>query len=145
MRRPDTQLNYWPDSPRSTYPHYGAAALFTELRWTDGSEGSKKLADLVNEPLDGIAGVQSFLNEHGLAWHQVFADWVVANYLDADDERYGYLDRNVGIGPVRRLGSGDGRPDSLSQYSARYHRVDTDADSVTISFEGDTDVSQVGD
>ena len=106
--------------------------------------GVEKLAGLVNEPLDGIAGVESFLNEHDLTWHQVFADWVVANYLDADDERYGYLDRNVGIGPVRRLGSGDGRPDSLSQYSARYYRVDTDADSVTINFEGDTDVSQVG-
>ncbi len=143
MRRPDTQLNYWPDAPGSTYPHYGAAALFfTYVGQRVG--GVDKLVDLVNEPLDGIAGVESFLNEHDLGWHQVFADWVVANYLDADDENYGYLDRNVGVGPVRRLSSGDGRPDSLSQYSARYYRVGTDADSGTITFEGDTEVSQVG-
>ncbi len=143
MRRPDTQLNYWPDSPRSTYPHYGAAALFTTYIGQRVG-GVEKLADLVNEPLDGIAGVESFLNEHGLTWHQVFADWVVANYLDADDERYGYLDRYVGIGPVRKLASGEGRPDSLPQYSARYYRVDTNAESGAITFDGDTEVSQVG-
>ena len=143
MRRPSTQLNYWPDSPRSTYPHYGAAALFFTYVG-QRVRGVDKLVDLVNEPLDGIAGVESFLNGYDLTWHQVFADWVVANYLDADDERYGYINRNVGIGPVRRLTSGEGRPDSLSQYSARYYRVDTDADSGTISFEGDTEVSQVG-
>ena len=143
MRRPDTQLNYWPDSPRSTYPHYGAAALFfTYVGQRVG--GVENLVELVNEPLDGIAGVKSFLNEHDLTWHGVFADWVVANYLDADDERYGYLDRNVGIGPVRRLTAGDGRPDNLPQYSARYFRVDTDAESGTITFDGDTEVSQVG-
>lgn len=143
MRHPDTQLNYWPDSPGSTYPHYGAAALFvTYVGQRVG--GVENLVELVNEPLDGIAGVESFLNEHDLTWHQVFADWVVANYLDADDERYGYLDRNVGIGPIRRLAAGDGRTDSLSQYSSRYYRVDTDADSGTITFEGDTEVSQVG-
>ena len=143
MRRPGTQLNYWPDSPRSTYPHYGAAALFmTYVGQRVG--GVENLAGLVTEPLDGIAGVESFLNDHDLTWHQVFADWVVTNYLDADDDRYGYADRNVGIGPVRRLASGEGRPDSLPQYSARYYRVDTDADSGTITFEGDTEVSQVG-
>ncbi|MCE2457470.1 MAG: immune inhibitor A [Dehalococcoidia bacterium] len=143
MRRPDTQLNYWPDSPRSTYPHYGAAALFfTYVGQRVG--GVENLVELVNEPLDGIAGVRSFLSEHDLTWHQVFADWVVANYLDAEDERYGYLDRRVGIGPVRRLAAGDGRPDSLPQYSARYFRVDTDAESGTITFHGDTEVRQVG-
>ncbi len=143
MRRPNTQLNYWPDSPGSTFPHYGAAALFfTYVGQRVGGVGN--LVELVNEPLDGIAGVESFLKDHDLTWHQVFADWVVTNYLDADDERYGYLDRNVGIGPVRRLSSGGGRPDSLSQYSARYYRLNTDADSGTITFEGDTEVSQVG-
>ena len=143
MRRPDTQLNYWPDSPRSTYPHYGAAALFfTYVGQRVG--GVENLVELVNEPLDGIAGVESFLNEHDLTWHGVFADWVVANYLDADDARYGYVDRNVGIGPVRRLSAGDGRPDSLPPYSARYYRLGTDADSGTISFKGDTEVNQVG-
>ena len=143
MRRPNTQLNYWPDSPRSTYPHYGASALFfTYVGQRVG--GVDNLVDLVNEPLDGIAGVESFLSDHNLTWLEVFADWVVANYLDADDERYGYTDRSVGIGPVRSLTSGEGRTDSLPQYSAGYYRVDTDADSGTFSFEGDTRVQQVG-
>ena len=142
MHRPDTQLNYWPDSPRSTIPHYGASALFfTYLAQRAG--GPANLVDLVNEPLDGIAGVESFLNDYGLSWLQVFADWVVANYLDADDSRYGYADRDVGIGPVRTLMSGDGRQDSLPQYSARYYRLDTNSTSGTISFTGDTEVRQV--
>ena len=143
MRRPNTQLNYWPDSPRSTLPHYGASALFfTYLGQRVG--GVDNLVELVNEPLDGIAGVESFLNDHDLNWPRMFADWVVANYLDADDERYGYVDRDVGIGPVRRLTSEEGRPDSLPQYSARYYRLDTEADSGTISFEGNTEVQQIG-
>ena len=142
MRRPHTQLNYWPDSPRSTIPHYGASALFfTYLAQRVG--GAANLTDLVNEPLDGITGVESFLSDYDLSWTQVFADWVVANYLDADDVRYGYADRDVGVGPVRTLLSGGDQRDQIPQYSARYYRLDTDSTSGTISFKGETDVRQV--
>ena len=143
MRRPHTQLNYWPDSPRSTIPHYGASALFFAYV-AQRVGGTANLTELVTEPLDGIAGVESFLNDHGLSWLEVFSDWVVANYLDADDDRYGYADRNVGVGPVRTLISGQEQHDRLPQYSARYYRLDTDSTSGIISFKGDTEVSQVG-
>ena len=142
MRRPHTQLNYWPDSPRSTIPHYGASALFFAYV-SQRVGGAAKLTELVNEPLDGIAGVESFLNDYGLSWLQVFADWVAANYLDADDDRYGYADRDVGVGPVRTLVPGKEQRDRLPQYSARYYRLDNGANSGTISFKGDTEVRQV--
>ena len=148
MRRPHTQLNYWPDSPRNTIPHYGASALFFAYV-AQRVGGADNLTELVTEPLDGIAGVETFLNDHDLSWLQVFADWVVANYLDADQleaghiNRYGYTDRDVGVGPVRTLFPGEEQRDSLPQYSARYYRLDTDATSGTISFQGDTEVRQV--
>ena len=142
MRRPHTQLNYWPDSPRSTFPHYGASALFFSYV-TQRVGGAANLTELVTEPLDGIAGVESFLNEHDLSWLQVFADWVVANHLDADDDRYGYTDRDVGVGPVRTLISDEEQRDRLPQYSARYYRLDTDSTSGTITFSGDLEVRQV--
>ena len=142
MRRPHTQLNYWPDSPRSTIPHYGASALFFAYV-AQRVGGAENLTELVTEPLDGIAGVESFLNDHGLLWTQVFADWVVANYLDADDDRYGYADRDVRVGPVRTLISSEEQRDQIPQYSARYYRLDTDSSSGAISFNGDPEVRQV--
>ena len=30
IQYPEVQLNYWPDEPRDTIPHYGAATLFVE-------------------------------------------------------------------------------------------------------------------
>ena len=142
MRRPHTQLNYWPDSPHSTFPHYGASALFFSYV-AQRVGGAANLTGLVTEPLDGIAGVESFLNDYDLSWLQVFADWVVANYLDADDDRYGYADREVGVGPVRTLISDEEQSDRLPQYSARYYRLDTDSTSGTITFSGDLEVRQV--
>ncbi len=142
MRRPHTQLNYWPDSPRSTIPHYGASALFFAYV-AQRVGGTANLTELVTEPLDGIAGVESFLNDYGLSWLQVFSDWVVANYLDADDDRYGYADRNVGVGPVRTLIANEEHHDRLPQYSARYYRLDNDSTSGIISFKGNTEISQV--
>ena len=142
MRRPHTQLNYWPDAPRSTFPHYGASALFFSYV-AQRVGGAANLTELVTEPLDGIAGVESFLNDHGLSWLQVFADWVVANYLDADDDRYGYIDQDVGVGPVRTLISDEEQRDRLPQYSTRYYRLDTDSTSGTITFSGDLEVRQV--
>ena len=143
VRRPHTQLNYWPAGPHSKIPHYGGSALFFSYL-SQRVGGTASLIDLVTEPLDGIPGVQSFLEGHGLSWPEVFSDWVVANYLDADDERFGYLDREIQVGPVRTITPGAGQRDRLPQFSARYYRVDTTSQGGSITFDGDTEVRQVG-
>ena len=147
MRRAHTQLNHWPDEPRETPPHYGAAALFfAYLAQRVG--GAENMAALASEPLDGIPGVDAFLRRQGLTFESAFADWLVANYLDAPPDangpRYGYADRNVRTRPVLNLRLGANKRESLPQYSARYYRLDPRADSGVITFDGDDEARQVG-
>ena len=79
----------------------------------------------------------------GLRFEDVFADWVIANYLDADDRKYGYLDNDVRIRRARPLGDGKGREMSLPQFSARYHSLRSNAAEGTLRFQGSTQVRQV--
>ena len=142
LRSPDaTQLNYWPEQPQSTIPHYDATALFFAYL-SQRIGGTERLKDLVTQPLDGVAGVDAFLQDFDLRFEDVFADWVVANYLDADDATYGYLDRDVRIRRARPLGDGRGRRMSLPQFSARYHSLRTSAAEGTLRFQGSAEVRQ---
>ncbi len=145
LRRPQTQLNFWADETGDRAAHYGAAALFFSYL-SQRLGGAERLIGLVSEPLDGIRGVEKFLEDSGsgLTFDEVFADWVVANYLDADDPRYGYSNHDVELGRLPALYAGTGRRLSIPQFSARHYLVATDADEVTIRFQGDTQVAQVG-
>ena len=146
LRRAHTQLNFWPDEPRETPPHYGASALFFIYlaQRIDAPRRLETLAGLASEPLDGIAGVDAFLRRHGLTFEGAFADWIVANYLDADaDQRYGYADRDVRTRPVLNLQLGANKRETLPQYSARYYRLDPRAGSGVITFDGESEARQI--
>ncbi len=142
LRRPDTQLNYWPDSPWSRFPHYGASGLFFSYL-SQRVGGPDSLKGLMTEPLDGADGVDRFLRSFGLGFEELFADWVVANYLDADDDRYGYLDKDVRIRRARPLRAGAGREESLPQFSARYYTLSSGSQEGVIRFRGETKARQV--
>jgi immune inhibitor A len=97
---PDLQLNDWPNSPNTTTPHYGAAFLYVSY-FLDrfGDEATKAL---VAHPENGMSSVDSVLADlqvedplSGAAVRadDLFADWVVANYLldsSVGDGRYTY-------------------------------------------------------
>jgi len=92
-RRPDTQLNSWPEGPGAAGPNYGAGYLFTAY-FLDRF-GPEATQALIGHPENGLASVDAVLAELGyLGTHEdFFADWVVANLLDdADptDRRYVY-------------------------------------------------------
>ena len=143
LPRPQTQLNYWPESSSGgVIAHYGASALFFRYL-AQRVGGTANLKDLMTERLDGIAGVDAFLRGRGLSFEGVFADWVAANYLDAEDERYGYLGSEVKIRRARPLGEGGGREMSLPQFSARYHSLRTGAAAGALRFRGNKDTRQV--
>lgn len=102
--RPDTQLNSWPDEPGEAGPNYGAAYLFTSY-FLDrfGDEATRAL---VAHPANGIASVDAVLLEFEYSFDELFADWVVANYLDdpsLEDGRYGYRELQMGVGDVYPL------------------------------------------
>ncbi len=142
LTRPNTQLNYWPDEIGTTLPSYGAATLFMKyLAQHYGGEGGLKA--LVEEPLDGVAGVEAFLSQFDTDFESVFADWVVANYVNADEGLYGYgpaKHRVGGFDYVRDYGQSTGE---MPQLSARYFVVDLDDGDALVRFEGDTTAQQV--
>ncbi len=143
LRRPDTQLNFWADEPHDRYPHYGASALFMRYL-AQRVGGHQNLTDLITEPLDGIEGIDSYLSGHGLSFLEVFGDWVIANYLDADDERFGYPSHEVSVRPSLTLTPGQTIDRTQPQFSARYHKIDAGSAGGVLTFKGETGVRQVG-
>jgi immune inhibitor A len=99
MSNPATQLTHWPeDDPCG--PHYGAGHLF--FTYMLERFGEEAIVQVVREPANGMVGVQEALRAVGatdplrgtpVSADDLFADWVVANYLNnanAGDGRYVY-------------------------------------------------------
>ena len=143
--RPDTQLNFWGDEPAENARYYGAAGAFF-IYAAQRVGGFDNLAALAREPLDGVDGVDKFLRSQGLSFEDVFAEWTVANYLDADgDTRYGYADLDMAMRTARGPSAGAVRRHSLPQLSARYYVWESPVEGGAIRFEGDATVRQVGE
>ena len=143
--RPDTQLNFWGDDPLENARYYGAAGAFF-IYAARRVGGFDNLAPLAREPLDGVEGVDKFLRSHGLSFEDVFADWIVANYLNAaDNPRYGYEDRYMAMRTARGPSPGAVRRHSLPQFSAQYYVWESPVAGGAIRFAGDTTVRQVGE
>jgi immune inhibitor A len=94
---PDTQLNSWPEGPGQAGANYGAGYLFTSY-FLDRF-GPEATQALVAHPENSLASVEAVMDElgTGLTYEDLFADWVIANLLDAPylfDGRYGYEEIN---------------------------------------------------
>jgi immune inhibitor A len=145
---PDTQLNAWTDLGASA-PHYGASYLF--LAYFLEQYGEEAVRQLVNEQDNGIAGFNDVLAELGGRhdeFNDLFADWVVANYLDSPRPaagRYGYP--ALRIEPpryaARHIAFPVHREATIHQYAADYILLEGEGD-LTIEFEGSTAVSLLG-
>ncbi|MCY3544302.1 MAG: immune inhibitor A [Chloroflexi bacterium] len=154
MARPEAQLNYWPDEPRDTLPHYGGATLFVEYLMVHYG-GAAKLGELAREPLDGVNGVERYLSQYGANFADVFADWTVANYLDGrldgmalgDDAKslakYRYPDRSVQLGGARRVSGDYDISTTQPQLTARYFELRLTSGDAQVDFSGDATVAQV--
>ena len=148
---PDIQLTDWPDNSYATTPHYGAAFLF--VTYFLDRFGEVATQDLVSNPDNGMDSVDQVLQnlnqvdpENGtlITADNVFADWVVANYLQdnrVEDGRYGYTNypnapqaydtetiENCDISWQER---------SVSQYGADYIRINCPG-TYEFQFEGST-------
>ena len=82
MDAPQTQLNSWGASSLGNNAHYGAAYLF--MAYFAQRFGPEMVRALVAHPANGIQGFDAVLaaGNAGLDFEQLFADWVIANYLD---------------------------------------------------------------
>ncbi len=154
MQDPDLQLNDWPNDQNATSPHYGAGFLFTTY-FLDrfGEDATKALvADQANG-LDSVDDVLKQLKETDpqtgkqLTADDVFADWVVANYLDNNsvgDGRYFYhnypsLPSTTDTEVVSNCPV-DWQQRDVKQYGADYIHIRCNGN-YTVSFKG---ANQVG-
>jgi hypothetical protein len=141
MTVPHTQLNTWSeDGDRS--PHYGASMMFVTYFYERyGLEGVQALSA---EQSDGLEAVDKVLREMGAPGvNDLFADWVLANYVqnpNLDDGRYGYqLLWDSTVRPIARA-TIHSYPYLLvstgSQYGAEYFLLDNldDAESLHFTF-----------
>jgi len=140
LRQPATSLTGWPADVKLAGPHYGASTLFVEYLVTHYG-GDDTIPRLLQEPADGLDGVDAYLE--GLGFDEsaldVFADWLVANYLDDVSERYSYVDRSLTRGlkaasePVVAGVPMDGR---VGQFGARYYALRPRAPAAKVTFQG---------
>lgn len=146
---PDIQLNDWPVDQNTTVPHYGAAFLF--MAYFLDRFGEQATQSLVAHPENGMDGVDAVLSEldandaltgQPLRADDLFADWVVTNYLndpDVADGRYayqGYLSApefNITEEVTDCSGGWENR--FVNQYAADYIRFACGGD-FTLEFEG---------
>jgi immune inhibitor A len=91
LRAPDTQLTAWALSDQPTFPHYGASFLFALYFLERVGEGGAR--QVVAEQANGAAGFDVLLANQHLSFDDIFANWIVANYLDdtgVGEGWYGY-------------------------------------------------------
>ena len=138
---PDTQLDAWDDTTRTT-PHYGASYLF--LRYLmDRSGGESFIGRLMQSKGLGTAGIDGALKSNGYqaGFDGAFENWTVANVLNDKQLAggiYSYseggrvqLPRSISTYPATRSGT-------VHQYAADYVNLAGNLGNATITFKGDS-------
>ena len=139
-------LILWSDNPSSSIPNYGGASLFME--YLAQQYGLDSLRLLMNQPADSIQGVQAYLEavEAQRDFRQLFADWIVANYLDdPDDTAYGYVDQNIQVHGAYLIREPTSLEEQVEQYGVRYYTLNLDAAQATVRFQGQTQTTLLPD
>jgi hypothetical protein len=133
----DTQLNDWPvDGPGV---HYQESELFFRYL-LDRFGGRENASAFLAEPGDGIAGVNAYLRDFGTTFEDVFADWVIANYLDEPSGPYAHQGVDLSPPPTTPAAVGTAEA-TVHQFAADYLSVDPPAGGATFSFDGADEVT----
>lgn len=136
----DIQLNAWEPLGHSNAPHYGISHLFFRylLEHCGGLDGARGLLD---EPADGIEGIERYLAPFGVTFEDVFADWLVANYLDDPaGGPHSHSDAEIEASPTVTLTDYDQGEGSVHQLAADYIEVRLPEGDAVFSFDGDAAV-----
>lgn len=144
---PDTQLNTWGDSPNESIGHYGGSFLF--VSYFLERFGEDMMRQVVANPANGADGFNAVLAATGQPYRfdNVFADWLIANYLDdptLGEGLWGY--RDLSVGPVTLDAQHKDYPvdrkSTVNQYAADYVAFEGQG-TLTIEFTGTTQVKVV--
>ncbi len=154
--QPETQLNTWADgTPGSNTAHYGAGYLFWSYLYDRfGADVTKALARNPDRSIKGIvqalsdAGVTNPDTGTPLSFEQLFADFVIANYMNREAiepnrNRYNYTGIDVPPMAVRGSLSASDFPvdmrEAVAQFGTHYFELKGNSP-VTVDFKGDTAV-----
>ena len=143
LATPDTQLNAWEPLGGSNIPHYGMSHLFFRYL-LDRYGGWEGAAQLLKEPADGIAGIDAYLAPFGTTFQDVFADWVIANYLDDPaGGRYSQPNMEAHAAPAATLKDYQDGEGDVHQFAADYIEVELPQGDAVFSFDGADTVSAI--
>ncbi|MBI3244462.1 MAG: immune inhibitor A [Chloroflexi bacterium] len=158
VNNPDLQLNTWTEGTAGeNTAHYGAGFLF--MAYFLDRFGEEATQALVADPANGLRSVEDVLTEQNLSdpltggpitMVDVFADWVIANYLgdpDVADGRYeynNYPDSPTISAPTDSFFSCPVANTSATvrQFGADYYEINCDGQ-ITLNFTGSQQVSVV--
>ncbi|MDO8749905.1 MAG: immune inhibitor A [Dehalococcoidia bacterium] len=141
LESPQTSLTVWPVVLAGTAVHYGAASLFMD--YLAGRYGADSLRFLMEEPANGARGVDAYLAkvDAGNSFQSIFADWVVANYLDDPAGGiFSYPSRGVRVAVGEVVNPVGIATRQVPQYSAIYLDMPTQTPRVTMRFQGQKEV-----
>jgi immune inhibitor A len=150
LHEPDHHLNGWARYGYEVGRYYGAAYLFAVYLYE--RFGLDFIRELTFSDYDGLAAVHhTLLNTgQGMGIDEVFADWILANYLDdpyIGDGRYYYqtLDLPVRIRPqaLHMMGGLVQYVDMVNQYGADYVQISAPG-TYQVSFDGSDQAHVVG-
>ncbi|MBU1747044.1 MAG: immune inhibitor A [Chloroflexi bacterium] len=146
LRKPDTQLNTWDGSVNGRAPHYGNSYLF--MTYFLDRFGESATRAVVARPENGIAAFDVVLKDQNLTFDDVFADWVIANYLNSTSlaqGQYGYQTLRLLAPSLAATWTSLPAKENATvhQYAADYIKLDATGD-VTIQFDGAATVRVVG-
>jgi len=143
LATPDTQLNAW-EQPPGDLAHYGASNLFF-LYLLQRLGDTSALRGVSGQEADGIAGLEAFLarRRSGGKFIDLFADWLVATYLDEDEGIYGYREAETSVPAAASLEGPVEAGGSVHQFAADYLELVLPEGDATFEFEGDLTVPAV--
>jgi hypothetical protein len=144
VQTPDTQLTAWGDSAGESIAHYGASFLF--MSYFLERFGEATIRQVAANPANGADGFNAVLAAGGQPYRfdDVFADWVVTNYLEdptAGQGLWGYRDLSVNSVALDALHQDYpvDQESTVSQYAADYIAFEGHG-ALTIEFTGTTQV-----
>ena len=140
LRTGPVSLVHWPYGPGSSVANYGGASLFIHyLLEHYPSKGGPQT--LMEQPENGTAGVTAYLRKTGydVAFRGVFKDWVVANFLDQPEGKYGYAALQAKPGVRKIIADFSEYESSIPQYSVQYIDLSNFSGPIRVRFQGQTE------
>lgn len=141
LSRPETQLTSWAqlDDGPAVSAHYGAAYLFMHYLFEQHAT-ENGLHDFLTLPQAGIAAFDAYLARFDgrRTFDDLFADWIIANLLDADvtgDGRFVYRGRDGRIARLEPALLGRWQSATTPQYAARYVDLPTNRGDLRLRLE----------